>query len=758
MIKNKFSRILSVSGLFTVMSVAGTALNAQTILEEIVVTAQKREQNIQDVPISISRLSGQRLASKFTGGEDILALASTVPGLHVESSNGRLAPRFYLRGLGNADFTQAASQPVSIVFDEVPMEKAALKSFPLFDVDDIEVIRGPQGTLFGRNTTAGIIKVDTRRPTEETEGYIKASGGNKGTVNVEGGIGGTLVENTLMARVSFLTQHRSDWINNAYTGEDNAIGGFEIFAGRIQLLWTPTDNFTAWVMHQHQDQDGHSASAFRANVFTNGSNELNENYDRNTVWFDGGGNNPALIKSHGTTVKLDWDIGNHTLTSITSYQDVYDRFARGDIDGGFGCAFCGLPNGPGLVPFAVDTGSEILMDQITQEMRIASNLEGPFNYQVGGFYFEDDFQSNSLAGNETATVDLGRDGFGLGSITNIDNTVWAVFGQGSYDVSDNLRLTAGIRYTDDDKDATHSAPEGATRFDFINNLKPFSLQDDNVSWDVSLAYTVGEDAQVYARVASGFRAPTIQDRIQDDPEVTTADSETIMSYEIGYKALWEKVRLNVAAFYYEIDDMQLTVVGGLTNSVGLRNAEEGIGYGVELDLGVAVSENLILSGGFGYNKTEINEAGLSTAACGTRNFHPGFGSPGYCTVLDPIDENGFAIIDGNPFQHAPKWTANLELDYTHPLANGNELYLFTDWKLKGKTSDFLYESIEFTFGTQFEGGLRVGYRDTVRNFEIGMFARNITDEHNPIGGIDFANNTGYVNQPRIWGGEARYSF
>ena len=758
MVDLKFSRIFSSLSLFAVLFMLGLPSYAQAVLEEIVVTAQKREQNIQDVPISISRLSGQRLASKFLGGEDILALASTVPGLHVESSNGRLSPRFYMRGLGNADFTQAASQPVSIVFDEVPMEKAALKSFPLFDMDDIEVIRGPQGTLFGRNTTAGIIKVDTRRPTEETEGYIKASGGNKGTINVEGAIGGTLIENTLMARASFMTQNRSDWINNAYTGEDDAIGGFNIFAGRIQLLWTPSDNFTAWVMHQHQDQDGHSASAFRANIFSNGSNKLNENYDRNTVWFDGGGNNPALIKSHGTTVKLDWDIGNHTVTSITSYQDVYDRFARGDIDGGFGCAFCELPNGPGLVPFAVDTGSEVLLEQVTQEIRIASNLEGPFNYQIGGFYFEDEFQSNSLAGSETATVDLGRDGIGLGSISNIDNTVWAIFGQGTFDVNEQLTLTAGVRYTDDEKDARHSAPEGATRYDFIQSLKPFSLKDDNVSWDVSLAYAIGEDAQVYARVASGFRAPTIQDRIQDDPEVTTADSETIMSYEIGYKALWEKVRLNAAAFYYVIDDMQLTVVGGASNSVGLRNAEEGIGYGVELDLDVAVTENLILSGGFGYNKTEINEDGLSTAACGTRNFHPGVGSLGYCTVLDPIDENGFAVIDGNPFQHAPKWTLNAELDYTHPLSGNSELYLYTDWKLKGKTNDFLYESIEFTFGTQFEGGLRVGYRNNARNYEIGMFARNITNEHNPIGGIDFANNTGYVNQPRIWGAEASYRF
>ena len=326
----------------------------------------------------------------------------------MESSNGRLSPRFYMRGLGNADFTAAASQPVSIVFDEVPMEKASLKSFPLFDLDNIEVIRGPQGTLFGRNTTAGIIKFESRRPTEETEGYLKAAGGNKGTINVEGAVGGTLVENTLMGRISFITQNRSDWINNAHTGEDDAMGGFDIFAGRVQLLWTPSDDFSALLLYQHQDQGGNSASAFRANVFDKGSNKLNDNYDRNTVWFDGGDNNPAKIKSFGVTLKMDWDVGNHTFTSITSYQDIYDRFARGDIDGGFGCllSFLGLcqpgPAGPPSTPFnpaaspfvvSVDTGGDQEVEQITQEIRFASNLDGPFNYQFGAFYFEDDLKT-----------------------------------------------------------------------------------------------------------------------------------------------------------------------------------------------------------------------------------------------------------------------------------------------------------------------------------------------------------------------------
>ena len=742
-------RISSIFGFFTLLCVLAAPSQAQTALEEIVVTAQKREQNIQDVPISITRMSGQWLESKFAGGGDVLELASTVPGLHVESSNGRLSPRFYMRGLGNADFTAAASQPVSIVFDEVPMEKASLKAFPIFDLDDIEVIRGPQGTLFGRNTTAGILKFDSRRPTEETEGYIKASGGNKGTVNVEGAVGGTLVENTLMGRVSFITQHRSNWVNNAHTGENDAMGGFDIFAGRAQLLWTPSDDFSALLLYQHQDQGGNSASLFRANVFDKGSNKLNDNYKRDTVWFDGGNNNPAKIKSFGVTLKLDWDVGDHTITSITSYQDIYDRFARGDIDGGYGCllSFLGLcqpgPAGPPSTPFNpaaspfvvnVDTGGDQEVEQITQEIRFASNLDGPFNYQVGAFYFEDDLLSVSQ--NQSA----GAPAFIVGSISQIENTTWAVFGQGSYDVSDQLTLTAGVRYTDDEKDAQHERPavEGV--------LDPISLGDDELSWDVSLAFAVSDDAQVYARVATGFRAPTIQDRLEDDPVATVADSETIMSYEIGYKALFEKVRLNAAAFYYEVDDMQLVAVGGDANTTTLLNANEGVGYGVEFDVDIALAENLVLSGGFGYNKTEINDKEL-TLPVGPM-----------ATSRDPLDENGRAIIDGNPFQHAPKWTANLQLDYTHPLANGNELYLFTDWKLKGKTSDFLYESIEFTFGTQFEGGLRLGYRDTVRNFEIGLFARNITNEHNPIGGIDFANNLGYVNQPRIWGGEARYSF
>ncbi|MGB5131320.1 MAG: TonB-dependent receptor plug domain-containing protein, partial [Steroidobacteraceae bacterium] len=161
-----------------------------TTLEDVMVTAERRVENIQDVPISVAPLEGARLDAMFEGGADIQALATRVPSLYAESSNGRLAPRFYIRGLGNSDFDLAASQPVSIIVDEVVLENVILKSFPLFDIDRVEVLRGPQGTLFGRNTTAGIVKFDTKKPSQDFGGDVTLSYGELGSMTIEGAVGG----------------------------------------------------------------------------------------------------------------------------------------------------------------------------------------------------------------------------------------------------------------------------------------------------------------------------------------------------------------------------------------------------------------------------------------------------------------------------------------------------------------------------------------------------------------------------------------
>ncbi len=177
-------------------------------LDLIIVTAQKREENVQDVPISVSTMGEETLDSILSGTEDILALATRIPSLYAESSNGRVAPRFYIRGLGNTDFDLAASQPVSVIMDDVVMENVALKSFPLFDVKQVEVLRGPQGTLFGRNTPAGIVKFDTNRPSQEFEVGGTLTYARYNTIKAEGAMGGGLVEDKLAVRIAGLVEHR----------------------------------------------------------------------------------------------------------------------------------------------------------------------------------------------------------------------------------------------------------------------------------------------------------------------------------------------------------------------------------------------------------------------------------------------------------------------------------------------------------------------------------------------------------------------
>jgi iron complex outermembrane receptor protein len=710
------------------LGASGVYAQERSILEEIVVTAQRREENIQDVPISVSALRGERLESIFQGGEDVRALANRVPSLYAESSNGRLAPRFYMRGLGNSDFDLAASQSVSVIVDEVVQENVILKSFPLFDLDRVEVLRGPQGTLFGRNTPAGILKFETRRPTADFEGYVSATVGSLGTVNFEGALGGALNDSeTLMARLSILSQNRDDWIDNGFTGETDAMGGFNENAFRLQVLAQATDAFSALFNLHGRDLNNGTASIFQANILTTGSNELNNNFFRDRVFFDGGDNNPQEATALGGSVRLDFDFGNEiTLTSITAYETV-ENLSLGDIDGG------NLVFGPGFIPFPSDTQDGLTdLEQITQEFRLASNASDRMFWQAGVFWFDSDFSVQTFPFFVPPTT------------VRHENTSWAVFGQVSYDLTDRTTLTGGLRYTDDDKDMTTPATP--------NPQPPVNASDEQVSWDLSLMYSVNDDFNLFGRVASGFRAPTIQGRniaFFDANPFSVADSETILSTEVGFKStIGDRVRLNGSVFYYTIDDQQLSAIGGNTNSNVLINADKGVGTGIDLDAEILISDNFVMTFGGSWNDTEIDDPNLVTATCGS----------GQCTVLDPLDGDGFAILDGNPFPQAPEYMLNVTARYSTAVGANSEAYWLLDYALQGDTNFFLYESAEYHSGDIYELGLRAGYIGNDGRWELAAFARNLTDEENLKGGIDFNNNTGFVNEPRIFGVNFRLNF
>ena len=703
----------SASALLAAPAIAQTAAT-DSKLDVIIITANQREENLQDVPVSAASLPAEQVASIFASGDDVVSLAARVPALYAESSNGRVAPRFYIRGLGNTDFDLAASQPVSVIMDDVVMENVVLKSTPIFDVDRVEVYRGPQGTLFGRNTTAGIIRFTSRRPTEATEAHLATSYGTYGTATVDAAVGGTLMPG-VQVRASGLWQHRDDWIDNTLVSGKENLGGYDETAGRLQVAFKPTDALDV-LLNVHGRELNGTAAVFRANVITTGTNGLNANYDRDTVSFNQGGGNPQSYSGWGTSANIAYDFGDMVLTSITAYENT-NGLSRGDIDGGV----AGV--GPGFIPFDSDTQDSIDdLDQTTQEFRLASDTGGPLSWQTGAYFFDADF---------TVTT-VGPFGFPPSTTVTHSNKAWAVFGQASYAVNEALSVTGGLRYTNDDKDFSVAAAPS-------NNI---SISDEHVSWDLSAMYALNDDLSVYARIADGFRGPSIQGRnVAFFAPPSAAQSETVISYEAGFKStlLNDTLRFNGAAYTYEVSDIQLTAVGGAGNLVQLINADKGKAWGLEVDAEWAPLDNLVFTGGFSYVDSEIDDPGLAVGVCAQ------------CTVTDPLNGLGQALIDGNPFPNAPETIANLTARYSIPWGSDGELFAFTDWAYQGKTNLFLYESVEFQTDDQIEGGLKFGWAKTDGSLEVAAFARNITDEDNIKGGIDFNNNTAFVNQPRIIG-------
>ena len=711
-------------------------------LEEVVVTAERRAENVRDVPSSISTVSKEDLDVLATGGQDVRLLAARVPSLNVESSFGRAFPRFYIRGYGNGDFRLNASQPVSLIYDEVVQENPILKGFPIFDLDQIEVLRGPQGTLFGRNTPGGVVKFDSVRPSSQFGGYLNVSDATYNTANIEGAINVPFGEGWAV-RASGLYQHRDNFVGNSLTGAKDIYEGYDDRAARVQLKYE-SDNFSALLNAHMRSLDG-TARLFRANIIQSGSNDLVAGFDPDTISIDG--QNRQDLNIAGGSVQLKWNFGEVALYSITGYESL-DAYSRGDIDGGYGCGFCNLPNGPGFVPFPSETADGVpTLSQFTQEVRLESQSTGALKWQAGVYYFDEDYDIESFS----------YDSLGDGSQTqylrsNQTNKAWAVFGSINYDVTPAFHLRAGVRYTEDDKDFVTGTPEG---FTFPDPSLPTtaSLSDSNVSWDLSGTYALNDSVNLYARVATGFRGASVQPASAFGNQ-SVAEPETNTSYEIGVKAdLLDRIAsVYFNLFHYEVKDQQLTAVGGANNAVRLLNADKTVGQGAELDLQAYITPKLLVTLGASYNDTEIKDAGILVGTCFA------------CTVTDPIvlvgdppNQTRFAVIDGNRLPQAPEWIANFTLRYGHPVGNG-EVFAYTDWSYRSEVNFFLYESTEFTGKALLEGGLRLGYNWSEGKYEVALFGRNITDEEVAVGAIDFNNLTGFLNEPRIVGLQFKASF
>ncbi|MGO4379436.1 TonB-dependent receptor [Pseudoduganella sp. RAF19] len=710
-------------------------------LETVIVTAQRRAENIKDVPMSIGTLKGEKLDILTSGGQDIRFLSGRSPSVSVESDYGRTFPRFYIRGLGNTDFDLNASQPVGLVMDDIVQENPMLKGFPVFDVDQVEVLRGPQGTLFGRNSPAGVIKFDSAKPTfGKTDGYFNIGAGKDGVRNYEGAINFPM-DDTVAMRLSVQSQHRDDRVHNP---RPNAITtdfeGYKDNAARFQFLVKPNADFSALFNVHGRNMDG-NATLFRANILKKGTNDLVDDFDYGSYPTDGG--NSQHLTNTGANMRLKWNVGDYTLHSITGYESL-KFYSRGDVDGGYGAVYA-PPMGPGFIPFVVET-ADLIPDhnQWSQEFRAESNYKGPLQWIAGLFYFKEHIQIDSISFDSLTPGNPQNKDY---STQVQDARSWAAFGTVNYTVSDKLKLRGGIRYTNDKKDfvARRIQTNGSSYL-------PLHDTSNNVSGDLSGTYTLNPDTNLFARIATGYRAPSMQGRLFDLTSVPSqAAAEKVLSYEAGVKEdLWNRrARVSATVFHYRVKDKQLTAGSGTINQNQLINADKVIGQGVELDFQANITESWNFTFGSSYNYTKIEDPTLFAQPCG-----------GGCTVLDPtkvLQGTTVALIDGNPLPRAPKWQHNATLRYSTPMGNG-EFYAYTDWAYRTSYNFFLYEAAEYKAKSLLEGGLRVGYKWQDGKYELAAYGRNITNRIQALGAIDFNNLTGIVNEPRTYGVQLKANF
>jgi iron complex outermembrane receptor protein len=619
-----------------------------------------------------------------------------------------------------------ASQPVSLIYDDIVQENPILKGYPMFDLANVEVLRGPQGTLFGRNTPAGVVKFESAKPSlKGVEGYYNLSYGTNATANIEAAANIPLSKEWAL-RVSTMRAHRDDYVSNTFTGEKDALEGYNEHAERVQVLYQPNGTFNA-LFNVHQRSTTGSSRLFRANIIKKGTNDFVDGFDAEKIAING--KEGQELTTRGANVRLSWDLGQHKLYSITGYETIAKYNSRGDIDGG-------NPTNAPAVPFQVETAGFVPdLKQYSQEFRVESKYAGPLNWQAGLYYFDEDAtggQDNfNVAGARTSRV-----------VSNQKNKAWAAFGSVNYAVNNDFTVRAGLRYTKDKKEfetieATNIVLVGPKGVDENKN---------KLNWDLSGTYKLNSDVSVYARVATGFRAPSIAAASTSVP-VTVADAETITSYEAGVKAdLWNRrARASLSVFDYDVKNQQLTVVGGNSNVTRLINAAKTKGRGVEGEIEGFITNDFKVSASASYNFTELRDPSLSVNKCGS------------CTVLDPINAAGRVVIDGNALPQAPKWIINASARYNYPLADGN-LFVLTDWSYRSKVNFFLYEAAEFTGKPLTEGGLRVGYNWQGGKYEVAVFGRNITDQQRITGAIDFNNLTGFINEPRQWGVQFKGSF
>jgi len=568
--------------------------------DEIVVTAQKREQNLQDVPISISVVSGDEMQEQ--GAASLTDYAGYVPGLQVTTTGTPGQTTITLRGV--APLT--ASQTVGIYLDDAPVGSSAIYNrggqFSLdllpYDIERVEVLRGPQGTLYGASSIGGLLKYVTVSPSTSTfsvRGGVEAFG-----INGAGNLGwagqtmfnAPLVQGKLGVTGSFAWRKTPGFVNSVNNAGLDDQNDYEQIGGRVALLWQASDRFSARLTAIYQDLDSDGNGLYAADL--TGKRLGDGNSYNNYV--------PEAFKTELQyyAATLDYDFGGVTATSVTTHSTTHATQLQ-DASYAFGVLFPLLTGGTvaaGLTPFEINLG----LRKWTQEVRLASPSGGSFEWLVGGFYTDEKssntqlVRSYDMAGNVIPALDpLATVGLPAAY------KEYAVFGNATLRFGQRFEITGGVRWARNEQ-TFRQISEGAI---VPKANDPGESQEEVVTWSVSPQFHVSDDAMLYGRVATGYRPGGPNVIVPNVPP--SVDSDTLTNYEIGFKAdlAGRAVSIDVAAFYMDWKDIQVTrAFGGVS---GQANGGQAVSKGVEGSLYVRPSSGLTLALTASYTDAKLSE-------------------------------------------------------------------------------------------------------------------------------------------------------
>ncbi len=595
-------------------------------IEEVIVTAQKKAQSVQEVPIAITSIGGEDL--KNLGFKSATDVQFQTPGLIVSYASSNAIPNFTLRGVGLNDFTAVQSSPVAIHVDDIYYGNSTLLNFALFDIDRVEVLKGPQGTLYGRNSTGGAVNFFSNKPTQDFEAGIDLGIANYDAYTTEGFVSGPIADN-LTGRLSVLSVNQNGGpFKHSIHGE---LGDVEKYAVRGQLLWDASPDLT---VHASMFGGSEKSDAGQYNSYPTfagdgswnicdsiaaGNLTYNPNcfYDPDTAQVTIDDNDPYTtnagivnrddINVFGTMVSINYDMGDYMLTSITGYNTV-DRTSQEDADGS---------------PFrSVDVGYKTEFDQLTEELRLAYDNGGNWTSTLGLFLSTDTLDTPRT---ETDLTEIYA-GFRQNHSYELKTDSVAVFWHNEYRITNDLTAVIGLRYTDETrkfKGGTYNNEPGVGP-DANGNFVPapllasdpiYAYVDDKIdfketSYRLGLNYYLSNTTMLYTSVSNGFKSGGFVGDITEQAILEQPyDKETLTAYEVGVKSdlLDGSLRWNSSAFYYDYEDviLAMTIEGGALASLLINeNASDADISGIETDIWWAPTPELDIKMGAIYLDTE----------------------------------------------------------------------------------------------------------------------------------------------------------